>query len=162
MPRASLDPTGRELLAREHAGGVLADPLVGVARARLGHALDELGGHVLPAGERPQRDQAVPRVRALQRGVAAGERHSAHRRAAARRLGSGSRRMSSESSVRPQRLTCWSSASQLADRIVADGHERDRGIERELLVAAEDAEEVGVLAPAEPAHQAIAYLTSSR
>ncbi len=41
----------------------------------------------------------------------------------------------------------------VAERVVADGRQRDGGVERELLVAGDDAEAVGVLRPAEPAHQ---------
>ena len=67
--------------------------------------------------------------------------------------GRGSRRISSASSIRPHPSTCGSSVEPLAERVVADRGERDRGVERELLVAADDAEQVGVLAAAEPAHQ---------
>ena len=105
--------------------------------------------------ERAQRDQAVLRERAPQRRVGRARRSgfpspSSRSRSAS---GSGSRRISSESSMRPQPSTCGRRSSQSPQRVVADRGERDGRVQRELLVAADDAEEVGVLAPAEPAHQ---------
>ena len=97
-----------DLLPGEHPRGVLAHPLVRVAGARLGDELDELGRHVLPGRERAQRDQAVQRFRAAQGGVG---RRMVSPSASSRAFGSGSRRISSESSVRPQPSTCGSSSS---------------------------------------------------
>ena len=103
-------------LAREHLGGVLAHALVGIAGARLGHERHELGGHVVPAraaraarrGGGADPGSAATRRRETSGFPAPGASPSSRSRSA---CGSGSRRISSASSICPHPADLGSSAS---------------------------------------------------